>query len=162
MLKLTQRTWNNVLIFTMLGLILILNIDMFKSDKPTARLIVPEGEYIISIQINQVVLEKAGPQWRISPIGMQPSTMPNASQLQEIVKAWQQAYISPTDIEFDNEVFSTPSILVTLSLAGVNQPTVVALNIIENQLFFVIKKQIYALNSPTIKQLLEPIVQVTQ
>ncbi|MFT6269935.1 MAG: hypothetical protein ACJAVV_002763 [Alphaproteobacteria bacterium] len=146
----------------MIGLILVLNIDTFRSDGPTARLIVPEGEYIINMQINQVELEKAGPQWRIDPNGIQPNVMPTGEKLQDIVKAWQQAYISPAGMEFDNAVFSTPSSLVVISLAGVNQPTVVALNIVENQLFFVIDKQIYVLNSPAIQQLLEPIVHVTQ
>jgi hypothetical protein len=93
---------------------------------------------------------------------VQPSTQPNAEKLQTIVSAWQQAYISPAEIEFDNTLFSSPSSLVVISLAGVSQPTVVALNIVEGQLFFVIDKQVYILNSPTIAQLLEPIVQVTQ
>ena len=88
--------------------------------------------------------------------------MPNAEKLQEIIKAWQQAYITPAEMEFDNSLFSAPSTLVVISLAGVSQPTVVALNIIESQLFFVINKQIYVLNSPTIQQLLEPVVKVTQ
>ncbi|MFT4655298.1 MAG: hypothetical protein ACI82S_002960 [Patiriisocius sp.] len=162
MLRLTKRTWNNVLIFSMIGLILILNIDTFKGEKPTARLIVAEGDYIINLQINQVELEKAGPQWRIDPNGIQPNVMPNAEKLQEIIKAWQQAYITPAEMEFDNSLFSAPSTLVVISLAGVSQPTVVALNIIESQLFFVINKQIYVLNSPTIQQLLEPVVKVTQ
>jgi hypothetical protein len=146
----------------MLGLILVLNIDSFRSDEPTTRLIVGEGEYIISMQINQVEIEKAGQQWRIDPNGEQASVIPSHEKLQAIVKAWQQAYVSPAGIEFDNELFSSPSTLVVLSLAGVSQPTVVALNIIESQLFFVIDKEVYILNSPTIKQLLEPIVQVTQ
>ncbi len=162
MLRLTKRTWNNVLIFSMIGLILILNIDTFKGEKPTARLIVAEGDYIINLQINQVELEKAGPQWRIDTNGIQPNVMPNAEKLQEIIKAWQQAYITPAEMEFDNSLFSAPSTLVVISLAGVSQPTVVALNIIESQLFFVINKQIYVLNSPTIQQLLEPVVKVTQ
>lgn len=161
MLRLTKRAWNNVLIFSMLGLILILNIDTFRSDGPSARLIVPEGEYILNIQINQVEIEKAGQQWRIDPNGVQPNVQVSAEKLQAIVSAWQQAYISPAGLDFDNTLFSSPSSLVVISLAGVSKPTVVALNIVEEQLFFVIDKQVYILNSPTIVQLLEPIVQVT-
>lgn len=146
----------------MLGIILILNLDKFRSNDPVARLIVPEGEYITNIQINQVEIEKAGQQWRINPNGIQPSTQPSAEKLEAIVKAWQQAYISPAQIDFDSSLFSMPSSLVVIARAGVSQPTVVALNIVEEQLFFVIDKQIYILNSPTIVQLLEPIVQVTQ
>jgi hypothetical protein len=160
--KLTKRSWNNILIFSMLGLILILNIDSFKSDESTTRLIVPEGEYIISMQINRVEIEKAGPLWRINPNGVQPNTLPSPEKLQVIVKAWQQAYISPAGIDFDGDLFSSPSTLVVLSLAGVAQPTVVALNIIDGELFFVINKQVFILNSPTIQKLLEPIVLVSQ
>jgi hypothetical protein len=162
MLRLTKRTWNNILIFTMLGLFIVLNLDSFKSDKPSARLVVPQGEYIINMQINNVELEKAGQQWRINPNGVQPSIIPSFEQLQTIIKGWQQAYISPAEMAYDNSVFSTPSSVVVISIAGVSQPTVVALNIIENQLFFVIDKQVYVLNSPAIQQLLEPIVQVSQ
>jgi len=162
MMRLTKRSWNNILIFSMLGIILILNIDKFRSNEPTARLVVPEGEYIINLQINQVDIEKAGQQWRINPSGVQPSVLPSADELQAIIKAWQQAYISPAGVDFDNSVFSTPSSLVVISLAGVSKPTVVALNIVETQLFFVIEKQVYILNSPAIAELLEPIVQVTQ
>lgn len=162
MIRLTKRAWNNILIFSMLGLILILNIDTFRSNEPTTRLIVPEGEYIINLQINQVEIEKAGQQWRIDPNGIQPNLQPNIEKLEAIIRAWQQAYISPAGIEFDNNLFSAPSSLVVISLAGVSQPTVVALNIVEGQLFFVIDKEVYILNSPTIVQLLEPIVQVTQ
>jgi hypothetical protein len=146
----------------MLTLILILNYDRFGSDEPTARLVVPEGEYIISMQINNVEIEKAGQLWRIDPNGIQPSVLPDAQQLQDIVSAWQRAYITPAGIEFDAALFGVPSSLVVISLAGVSTPTVVALNIVEEQLFIVIKKEVFILNSPTISALLEPIIQVRQ
>jgi hypothetical protein len=146
----------------MLGLILALNFDKFRSDEPSTRLIIAEGEYILVMQINRVRIEKAGQQWRIDPNGVQPSVIPSPETLQGIVKAWQQAYISPAGIDFDAETFSTPSTLVVLSLAGVSKATVVALHIVEGQLFVVISKEVYILNSPGIGRLLEPIVQVTQ
>lgn len=162
MLRLSKRAWNNVLIFSMLALILILNFDKLGSDEPTARLVVPEGEYIISMQINQVEIEKAAQLWRIDPNGIQPSSMPTQVQLANIVAAWQRAYITPTDLEFDTELFGNPSTLVVISLAGVSAPIVVALSIVEGQLLFIIDKQVFILNSPAITDLLEPIVQVKQ
>lgn len=54
MLRLSKRAWNNVLIFSMIALILILNLEQFKNDTPKTRLIVPEGEYILSLNINGV------------------------------------------------------------------------------------------------------------
>lgn len=160
MLKLSKRAWNNVLIFSMIGLILILNLENFGEKESTTRLIVPEGVYIISMQINQVEIERAGQVWRIDPNGVQVAAQMTEQRLQSIVQAWQQAYISPADIDFDAALFGNPNSLVVLSLAGQAQPIVVALTIVEQQLFFVIDKQVYVLNSPTIQSLLEPIVNV--
>lgn len=157
----SQRTWNNVLIFIVIAMILVLNLDKFSSgDGPKARLIVPEGEYILNLSINQVEIEKAGQQWRISGKGVQPSILPNAGQLQSIVSAWQRAYISPAGIDFDADLFAAPDSLVIISLAGKLEPIVVALSIVEQQLFVIVNKQVYILNSPSITKLLEPIVSV--
>lgn len=161
MLKMSQRTWNNVLIFTMIALVVALNFDKFTSgDGPSVRLVVPEGEFILNVSINQVSIEKAGNQWRVSTKGIQPSLMPSAEQLQNIVSAWQQTYISPAGIDFDTALFSHPDSIVVISLAGKNEPVVVALKIVEAQLFVILNKQVFILNSPSIKQLLEPIVDV--
>ena len=161
MLRMSNRTWNNVLIFIVVAMILVLNLDKFNSDDgPKARLIVPEGEFILKVSINQVEIEKAGQQWRVSSKGVQPNILPNEAQLQSLVAAWQQAYISPAGLDFDPAVFASPDTLVIISLAGKNEPVVVAFTIVEEQLFLILNKQVYILNSPSIKRLLEPIVVV--
>lgn len=161
MLRMSQRTWNNVLIFIVIAMILALNIDKFTADDgPRARLVVPEGEFILNLSINQVAIEKAGQQWRINRAGVQPSTPASAEQLQSLVSAWQQTFITPAGIEFDAATFTNPDSLVVLELAGKPEPIVVALKIVEEQLFLIVDKQIYILNSPSIKKLLEPIVDV--
>ena len=162
MLRLSKRAWNNVLIFSMIALILILNLDQFNQEEARTRLIVPEGEYILSIDINGLEIEKAGPQWRIAPSGIQANETINETQLSDIVDAWQRAYISPVGTEFSTEVFGQPDIIAVLQLAGVSKQTVVAFNIVQEELFLVIDKQVYILNSPNVAQLLEPVVNVTQ
>ncbi|MDT0596434.1 hypothetical protein [Glaciecola petra] len=163
MLRLSKRAWNNVLIFAMLGLILALNWNRFFSqDETSTRLIVPEGEFILSMQINQVMIEKAGMVWRINPNGVQANTQASSETLAEIVSAWQKAYIAPAGFDFDSQLFANPEVIVTLSLAGQSMPTVIAFKIIEQQLFVVIDKRVFVLMSPPIKSLLEPIVEVTQ
>lgn len=162
MIRMSNRAWNNVLIFTVIGLILIFNLDKFRENDQTTRKVVNDGEYILSMQINEVELERAGQTWRIDPNGVQPSQQPSAQQLQTIINAWQQAYITPAGIEYDTNLFSSPNSLVVLYLAGQSKPIVVALNIVQEQLFFVIDQQVFILNSPSIQQLLEPIVQVKQ
>lgn len=162
MLRLSKRAWNNVLIFSMIALILILNLDQFNQEEARTRLIVPEGEYILSIDINGLEIEKAGPQWRIAPSGIQANETINETQLSDIVDAWQRAYISPVSTEFSTEVFGQPDIIAVLQLAGVSKQTVVAFNIVQEELFLVIDKQVYILNSPNVAQLLEPVVNVTQ
>lgn len=160
--KISARTWNNILIFSVLALILILNVDVFKSQSPDSRLIVPEGEFIQSLDINQVKIERAGPQWRINPNGVQPETVPTAEHLATMVSAWQQAQLSKAELEFDANVFSSPETLVVINLAGKAEPTVVALEIVGQQLFFVVDAKVYVLESPSVMQLLEPIVNVKQ
>lgn len=163
MLRLSKPMWNNVLIISMVALILILNMDRFSSNnKQVPRLIVPEGEYILSMQINQVKIEKAASQWRINAGGVQPSVMPTPLQLQNIVSAWQTAYIRPSEHSFNVGLFSQPSTIVTLTLAGNSQATVVAFSIVEQQLFIVVNKKVYELMSPNVAQLLSPIVTVKQ
>lgn len=163
MLRLSKRAWNNVLIISMLALILILNMDRFSSnDKPAIRPIVDEGEYILSLSINQVKIEKAASQWRINSSGVQPNQMPSAQTLQAIVSAWQQAYIQPAEIDFTTQIFGTPDTLVEINIAGRNNSIVVAFSIVEQQLFLVIDKQVFVLMSPSVGQLLSPIVLVKQ
>ena len=160
-MRLSKRAWNNVLIFAMVGLILALNWERLSGDDETSvRLIVPEGEFVLSMQINQVMIEKAGMIWRINPNGIQASSLVSNEQLEQIVSAWQQAYIAPADIYFDPQVFSNPEVIVTLSLAGQPVPTVVALKIVQEQMFVVINKDIFVLMSPSVNALLEPIVEV--
>lgn len=162
MLRLSKRAWNNVLIFSMIALILILNLEQFKNDTPKTRLIVPEGEYILSLNINGVEIERAGRQWRIASNGIQVTPTPAEDKLRNIVSAWQRAYVSPADIDFDTELFGQPDILVTLQLAGVSQATVIGFSIINEQLYLTLNTQVYILNSPNVSFLLEPIVTVTQ
>lgn len=162
MLRLSKRAWNNVLIFSMIALILILNLDQFSQEEASTRLIVPEGEYILSVSINGLKIEKAGPQWRVSSSGIQANENISQTQLSNIIDAWQRAYISPVSTEFSTEVFGQPDIIAVLQLAGVSKQTVVAFNIVQEELFLVIDKQVYILNSPNVAQLLEPVVTVTQ
>lgn len=161
MLRLTQRAWNNVLIVTMISLIVVFNFEKFTwEDDLSARLVVPEGEYILSMNINGVDIQKAGQQWRISPNGLQINPNPSAEALAAIVRAWQTFYISPANIPFDLESFASPQAIVTIALAGDAKPVVVAFNVIEQQLLVVINKQVFIVNSPSISALLEPIVRV--
>lgn len=162
MLRMSNRAWNNVLIFTVIGLILIFNLDRFSDQSQATRKIVQDGEYILSMQINQVELERAGQVWRVDPNGIQPSEPMDSTSIESIINAWQSAFITPADIAFDQALFSNPNSLVVISLAGQSQPVVIGLFIIREQLFFVLEKQVFVLNSPSIQQLLEPIVTVKQ
>jgi len=162
MLRLSKRAWNNVLIFSMIALILILNLDQFKDDSPKTRLVVPEGEYILSLDINGVKIEKAGQQWRIAPNSIQVNPLPTEAQLRSLVSAWQEVYISPANIDYDLSLFSQPDVIVTLRLAGRSEASVIGFSIINEQLYLVLDAQVYILNSPNVSYLLEPIVNVTQ
>ena len=161
--RLSQKAWNNVLIFIALGMILVLNLDQFKqNDDNATRLIVPEGSFIQKLDINGVLIEKAAQQWRINTAGILPETMPDAQQLSSMVKAWQQVYITPSEMDFSIDSFGDPDIVVTITIAGQVESIVVGLSVQSKQLYVILNTQIYLLNSPPIKTLLEPIVAVSQ
>lgn len=146
----------------MLVLIIILNWEQFADKNQQPSLIVKEGEYIIGLSINGVVLEQAGPQWRVSSRGVQPETVLLQEQIDSLIASWQNAFVEPIDLEFDQALFSDPQVIVEVKIAGSANNLVIAMFIIEEQLYFVIEKQVYSLRSPSIQSLLQPIITVKQ
>ena len=89
MARLSQKAWNNVIIFAMLAMILMLNLSSFKpddSDLPSP--IIEEGAILLSLQINQNVIERAGQTWRLEDIAQE---QVSSQQLAILVDNWQRA-----------------------------------------------------------------------
>ncbi len=98
MIKLSKSGWNNVIIFSVMGFILLINMthnNVF-SNKDTGNAesyIFPENAVILTLAINQQIqVERIGKTWRATPsvISNQP--------LEQMMLAWQQStgqYIEP-------------------------------------------------------------------
>jgi hypothetical protein len=115
MIRLTQRAWNNVLIFSMLLLIVLFNLStgLFKNDdtnlSPFIELL-PQNAVVMSIELDSRTIERVGRGWRLLPDGA------NAQLLATLVANWQQA-----KLEAIGQAKLEPTQVVTVWLAGEEQ-----------------------------------------
>ncbi|MFT6898338.1 MAG: hypothetical protein ACJA13_002758 [Paraglaciecola sp.] len=115
MIRLTQRAWNNVLIFSMLLLIVLFNLTggLFKRDDPNPSpfiQLLPLNAVVMSIELDSRTIERVGRGWRLLPDGADPQF------LAALVANWQQA-----ELEAIGQVKLKPTQVVTVWLAGEEQ-----------------------------------------
>lgn len=90
MLRLTQRGWNNILIFSMLLLFVLFNFsgglfNQADSQSKLALSLLPEDSVVMSIKIGELTIERVGRGWRLLPQGAE------FHLLAALVDNWQQA-----------------------------------------------------------------------
>lgn len=120
MLRLSSKGWNNVIIFAMLAMILLLNNITGKltdTGAEQARLLLPEDAVIMSLQFDQYKVERIGQSWRTNAPLDQPGT-----SLSTLTQAWQSVMLKPTDIHPQGL-----PVVAVVWLAGENQGRVVQL-----------------------------------
>lgn len=69
MLRLSRKAWNNVLIFSMLIMIMLLNgmHKKFDSTEPLAKVpLLPEHSLVLTLDFGQFAIERIGQSWRIN------------------------------------------------------------------------------------------------
>ena len=92
-MKLSRTAWNNVIIFSVMGFILIINIAnkrLFPEDGNVGasqeKSILGEHAVILTLEVaNQLTIERIGKTWRIQPEVM------NEQALEQMMLAWQQS-----------------------------------------------------------------------
>lgn len=97
MARLSQRAMNNVVIFAMLIMIALFNLDAFLPDKqlPQARPVLTEDSFVLKIEHDGNLLERVGREWR-----QVSGHMPLDLTPQEQLAAWQEASLTPaTDVK---------------------------------------------------------------
>ncbi|MBF7073364.1 hypothetical protein ISG33_08145 [Glaciecola sp. MH2013] len=155
MARLSQKAWNNVIIFSMLTMIIALNIGNFQNsaeDLPFP--IVEEGGLILSLEIDQVVIERAGTSWRINPdsVNNLQSSLPQAGELTSLVDYWQRALLKrQTRIEVAQ--LAQPDHIVVIWLAGERNGLVVPIKRIDGQAYVLLNDEALLLDFPTLAQL---------
>ena len=171
MARLSQKAWNNVIIFAMLAMILIFNMSSFQSeDDSLPFLIIEDGGILLSLQIDQAIIERAGKTWRVSsstlPIADQNSEVipsndatnadnekqATASELAGLVDNWRRALVKrQTDVEAT--ALKNPDLIVVLWLAGERNGRVLPIRTIDNLTYLMFKDEVFLLDFPTLEQL---------
>ena len=156
MARLSQKAWNNVIIFAMLAMILVLNISSFKSgDSDFPVPVIEEGGLLLRLQIDQYVIERAGQTWRLSsssPLTNSQSSTEESYALAALVDNWQRALVKPQH-EVTAEVLQSPDLVVVLWLAGERNGLVLPIKTINQQTYLMFNNEVMLLDFPTVEQL---------
>jgi hypothetical protein len=157
MLRLSQKAWNNVLIFSMLALIVLLNYDrLFGSTEGDIQPIVKDSDFIVSLQINQLTFERIGTGWRV--MAPTEAELPNmqSENIDALIAQWQRALIRPSPDTLPVEITSSPAYLVNVWLAGEKSAKVMGLLEVDSTAYVISDGELYLLDFPTLAQLLPP------
>jgi hypothetical protein len=156
MARLSQKAWNNVIIFAMLAMILVLNIGSFKSDDSDFPVpVIEDGGLLLSLQIDQYVIERAGQTWRLSsssPLANEQTSEEQSDALAILVDNWQRALVKP-QYEVAAEALQSPDIVVVLWLAGERNGLVLPIKTINQQTYLMFNNEVMLLDFPTVEQL---------
>ena len=116
MIKLSRSGWNNVIIFSVMGFILLINLtqkNTFMNTTPehTEQFLIAEHAVILSLTVNQQThIERIGQTWRSMP------SVIEGQPLSAMMSAWHQ--VSGTEIKKPEVLDKTKAIVVSVVLAG--------------------------------------------
>ncbi|MGB2742450.1 MAG: hypothetical protein WBC60_18050 [Cognaticolwellia sp.] len=122
MVKLSKTGWNNVIIFSVMGFILLINATnkkIFSSDEGALNeqeiALVGTQNVILTLDINNVVaIERIGRTWRATPAHI------SGQALAQMMMSWQQG--SGEAMAQSPEIDRQFSLDVTLDIAGQTEP----------------------------------------
>lgn len=124
-MKLSRTGWNNVIIFSVMTIILVINATNNKlfpneeSENKAEQLILPEHSVILTLSIElsksqRVLFERIGRSWQLTAKGVMLEK--TEQQIEQMMFAWQQSsgLVQVADIVIDNK----QGIPVQIALAG--------------------------------------------
>lgn len=153
MIRLSQRGWNNVIIFTTLILILLFNfssdfLNRNAEDKAEISTLIPSGWVITTIDYGQDKVERIGQGWRSQ------SGKLNHEDLTQLVSAWQNAEIELFDSKLN---WQSDTQVIEVWFAGQAEPIEYSfLSLADKTLVKIdqkFKQQTYLLISPAFSNL---------
>lgn len=126
-MKLSRSGWNNVIIFSVMAMILLINVtnkQLFESDNNSdtlgEQIILGSDAVILTLAINdQLLIERIGRTWRATPENI------SGQLLEQMMFSWQQAS-GTTQLEPPQQD-RQDAITVTINLAGQAQAQVLSL-----------------------------------
>ncbi len=155
MRRLSQKAWNNVLIFSMLILIVVLNWDkLFGEGKLSVISVVPEGAVILNVEIDELNFERVGTGWRV--VGPESKLRPNLTSeaIAEIIGKWERALLRLPLEQVEPTAFYPLDHVATIWIAGQKNGLVYSIKTIGEQTYFVHESRYYLLDFPSLSQLM--------
>jgi hypothetical protein len=162
-MKLSRTGWNNVIIFSVMSIILIINATNNKlfPDKEkansTEQLILPEHSAILTLLIQlpnqqQVLFERIGRGWQLTTKGI--VLQKTDQQIEQLMFAWQQSFglVQATEMIIDSQ----QGIQLQIGLTGELEPRALTLYVLSDQLLIYLhqEKRWLALPATLAQQLL--------
>ncbi|WP_448556411.1 hypothetical protein [Thalassotalea montiporae] len=120
-MRLSRAAWNNVIIFSVMGFILLINFtQQGESDDPQSaaveQFVIGENKVILTMNIDQqVTIERAGQGWRLLPAQRLSNQL-----IEQMMRTWQQVQGQVIDIEIDHSQQS--GLFISMVLA--DQPNI--------------------------------------
>ncbi|WDE11685.1 hypothetical protein [Thalassomonas haliotis] len=156
-MKLSKTGWNNVIIFSVMAMILLINQmnkGLFDSGEETGAedvFLIDRHSAILTLEVNQqLVIERIGRTWRATPAKI------TGQALEQMMLAWQDN--SGTVVEEPSGLEQISAVVVTLHLAGQQQAQVFSLYPVNEQLLLYHhgRNSWLSLPLPIYRQLLPP------
>lgn len=116
MIKLSRTGWNNIIIFSVMGFILLINITQNSENKNTSptnheQALFSQSEVILTLEIQKhLVIERIGRTWRSTPALIQ------GQPLEQMMMSWQQA--AGMLVERPENLDMQMGLVVSLALTG--------------------------------------------
>ena len=149
MARLSKRGFNNVVIFAMLGMIFLFNLDRFvpESKQPASLPLLPENAHVLKIEQSGFKLERVGQQWRWNGVNKTLSSTPEAQ-----ISQWRNAVMQPA--KPPREITQTEPLIAVVWVAGASQGLVYAFVAKDQNLWVQFDQQWYTLDEVRLSQLL--------
>ncbi len=146
MIRLSRRAWNNVIIFSVAGMILLFNSASWLQHPPkeqaAPRPLVLPGQRVLSIDFGHTTLERIGQGWRLTP----PAGGHVAAD--EWARRWYQAELAPFTATATQDEY-----VVQLWLAGEERPVMVGLTPLGQDVLVRLNRDSYVLKGASIHYL---------
>ncbi|GGF76034.1 hypothetical protein [Alteromonas lipolytica] len=149
MARLSKRGFNNVVIFAMLGMIFLFNLERFvpESKLPVTLPLLPESAHVLKIEQSNYKLERVGQQWRWNGVNRTFETTPEAQ-----INAWRSAVMQAA--KPPREVTQTEPLIAVVWVAGETQGLVYAFVAKDQTVWVQYAQQWYSIDNTRLAQLL--------
>lgn len=149
MARLSKRGFNNVVIFAMLGMIFLFNLDRLvpQSQQPVSLPLLPDNAHVLKIEQSAYKLERVGQQWRWKGVNKTLTSTPETQ-----IDHWRSAVMQPA--KPPREITQTEPLIAVVWVAGASQGLVYAFVSKDNNLWVQVEQQWYTLDDVRLSQLL--------